>query len=100
MTIINRQKRIFHLILISILLIGIKPSLIYGQNTDKNNSEILHFYTYGLLGFEAEYDYICKNNLNIKYGFDYEIVAGCVVKKRDVKKWERHNRKVERKLEK
>uniref|UniRef100_UPI00404A2628 FEKKY domain-containing protein n=1 Tax=Flavobacterium sp. TaxID=239 RepID=UPI00404A2628 len=94
-----RQKKSFKVIFLLIFL-GLKSSLIYSQNTDENNPEILHFYTYGLPDFEEEYNHICKNKLNEKYGFDYQMIAGCVVKMKDVKKWNRHNKKIEKKLKK
>lgn len=85
-------------ILIGIVAFGQKKKI--DQSAKDDTSQIYHFYIFGLLGFDENYDQGCKNELNQKYGFDYQLVAGCSVETKEVKKWNRHNRRVERKLRK
>lgn len=68
------------------------PILTFAQQSDTP----LVKYQWGVLVFDP--DIMCKLEIMDKYGFCYKRVADCEVSTKELAKWERHNRKIDRKL--
>lgn len=63
----------------------------------QNKEKLLKYYTYGLPAYRG-CDMECMTEIAKKYGFENVTKAGCVVKPGQVRRWERHNKKVDKKL--
>jgi hypothetical protein len=92
------MKRLFILFIISTFQLAA-----LGQ-TDSSNIrhkkyKTLYFYTWGLQS-NWGYKNKCAIDLEKQYGFDDKTKAGCIVKSGQMRRWERHNERVERKMEK
>lgn len=58
----------------------------------------LYFYTYGLQAYGP--DNQCITDLKKKFGFDKITKAGCIVRPGQLRRWQRHNERIEKKMEK
>ncbi|MBI1225066.1 MAG: hypothetical protein GC192_07485 [Bacteroidetes bacterium] len=75
-------------------LMFILPNINFAQK-----QKYYEIYSWGLyFPTPTPYNFKCKESIDMKYGFKVIWKAGCVVKKRDVRKWELHNRFVNWKI--
>lgn len=80
------------------ILLSLTSSFANAQETSPDSDksvEVLEFKTFGLSRF-WDRDFGCEKEIQAKYGFRYVMVAGCVMEKKDVKSWQKHNKRMER----
>ena len=58
--------------------------------------ETLHFFAYGVPSYYSQ----CEIDLRKQYGFDEVLKAGCYVKRGQARRYDRHNYRIEKKMEK
>jgi hypothetical protein len=64
--------------------------------SEQNKYKTLHFYSYGVPSWYSQ----CEINLRKQYGFDEIMKAGCYARRGQMRRWERHNYKIEKEMEK
>ena len=62
----------------------------------KKKYKTIHFFSYGVISWYSQ----CEVELRKQYGFDEIMKAGCYVKRGQVWRWELHNYRMEKKMEK
>lgn len=67
------------------------------QDGKASNDTLLLFYVWGMFPNPASIS-SCKQLHERKYGFDRQVVAGCIVSPKQVSIWQKHNQAVQAQL--
>ncbi len=94
----HKQCQLYFLVLLLAIFIKVD---IYAQDTSKANEsyEIVEIYIWGYPMSYNDWNVGCIKALQQKYGFTEVGVGGCVVDGKELKKWEKHNKKANKKME-